>query len=93
MDGGKFDDRTKSLTEVDIGVLSEVTKDPTSFVPIESTINQELVLEDLFASDDVGVGRPRKKGPCVILDKCQVFLVHRHMPVSIIKGAMVCRGY
>jgi hypothetical protein len=68
-------------------------KDPTSLVPIESTINQELVLEDLFASDDVGVGRPRNKGPCVILDRCLVFLVHHDVPVSIIKGATICRGY
>lgn len=71
-DGGWLDNMTEYLVKVNTRVLSEAAKNPTSLVSIQSTIEQQLVFEDPFAGDDVGVRRAKNGRPGVILDEGQV---------------------
>jgi hypothetical protein len=58
-DGDRLHDRTESLIKINLGLLGEAAKDPTSFVAIKSTIRMELVAENPLPSDDVGIRRAR----------------------------------
>jgi hypothetical protein len=51
---GRLDDRTESPVVVHSVALSEAPKDPTGVVPIQSTINLDLVSEYPFVSDHIG---------------------------------------
>jgi hypothetical protein len=46
--GLRLDDRTKSLIEVDTGLLREATDHPTRLVSRKSTIGPKFMLEDPF---------------------------------------------
>jgi hypothetical protein len=46
--GRRFDDGTKSLIEIDTGLLREATNHPARFVARETTIGAKLMLEDPF---------------------------------------------
>ena len=48
-DGGRFDNGTKCLIEVDPGLLREASNDPPRLVSRESTGGVELMLEDPLA--------------------------------------------
>jgi hypothetical protein len=50
---GWLDHRAEGLIVVDAESLGEAVKDPTSLVPFQRAVGDELVLENLFASDDV----------------------------------------
>jgi hypothetical protein len=50
---GWLDHRAEGLIVVDVGSLGEAAKDPMSLVPFQRAVGDELVLENLFASDDV----------------------------------------
>jgi hypothetical protein len=63
---GRLDHQAKGLIIVNAGPLGEVTKDPTSLVPIQSDIGLELVLEDPFAGDVVGANGAHDKIPGVV---------------------------
>jgi hypothetical protein len=46
VDGGRLHNQTESLIEVNSGALRETPDDPTSLVPIERFIGEELVREN-----------------------------------------------
>jgi hypothetical protein len=47
--GGRLDDGTECLVEVDTGLLREATDHPTRFVPRKSSIRSKFMLEDPFS--------------------------------------------
>jgi hypothetical protein len=57
--GGRFDDRAKSLIVVDTVTLREATNYPSGFMTSQRTVRVELVLEDPLAGDDIGTRRSR----------------------------------
>jgi hypothetical protein len=67
-DHGRLDHRTEGIIVVDVGSLGEVVKDPVSLVPFQRAIGVKLVLENPFASDDVGANGARFKIPDVVGD-------------------------
>jgi hypothetical protein len=90
-DSSWFDDRAECLVVVNTGALSEATKDPTGFVPVEKTISMKLVAEDPFSSDHICLSRTLNKVPSVVGMKSSTFLFHGLAPVwigqSITEGA------
>jgi hypothetical protein len=60
--------------------LGEAVKDPTSLILLQTAVGVELVLEDLFASDDVGANRTRDKIPSIVGDQSVMFFFHGTMP-------------
>jgi hypothetical protein len=68
-DRGRLDHRAEGLIVVDTGSLGEATKDPTSLVPFQRAVGVELVLENLFADDDVGANGARDKIPVLLAIK------------------------
>jgi hypothetical protein len=61
-------------------------KDPTSLVPFQRAIGVELVLENLFACDDVRANGARDKIPGVVGDQGNKFFFHSATPVQIDEG-------
>jgi hypothetical protein len=76
VDGVRLDNWVESLIIVDVGPLSEATKNPMSLVPFLCAIRVGLVLEDLFAGDDVGANRMRDNIPSVVGDQSITFFLH-----------------
>jgi hypothetical protein len=58
-DRGRLDHWVEGLIIVGIGSLNEAAKDPSSLVPFQRAIRVELLLENPFASNDVGANRAR----------------------------------
>jgi hypothetical protein len=69
VDGSWLDHRVEGLIIVDIELVGEAVKDPTSLVPLQGDIGVELVIEDPIVSDDVGANRTRDKIPSVVGDQ------------------------
>jgi hypothetical protein len=76
VNGGRLDNWAESLIVVDVGPLGETVKNPTSLVSSQGAVGVELVLEDLFAGDDVGANRMRDKIPSVVGDQSIIFFLH-----------------
>jgi hypothetical protein len=53
--GSRLINWTESLEEINAWTLGEASKNPTRFVTLKGTVSGELVLENSFASDNVGV--------------------------------------
>jgi hypothetical protein len=66
--------------------LGEAVKDPTSFIPFQRAVRVELVLEDPFASDDVGANGVRDKIPGVVGDQGNKFFFYGAAPAQIDEG-------
>jgi hypothetical protein len=58
---GRLDHHAKCLIIVDVRSLSEAAKDPVRLVSFQRAIGVELVIENPFASDDVGANGARYK--------------------------------
>jgi hypothetical protein len=86
VDRGRLDHRDKGLIVVDAGSLGEVVKDPASLVPFQRAIRVELVLENPFASDDVGANMVREKIPGVFGNQGSKFFFHGVLLVWIDEG-------
>jgi hypothetical protein len=67
VDGGQLYNRVESLIVVDAGPLGEAVKKDDRI---------ELVLEDPFADEDIGVNRTRDKIPSVVGDQSIIFFLH-----------------
>jgi hypothetical protein len=76
VDGGLLDHRADGLIIVDVGPLGEAAKNPMSIVTFQGAVGVELVLEDPFASDDVGANRMRDKISSVVGHQSIIFLFH-----------------
>jgi hypothetical protein len=57
-----------------------------SLVPFQGAVGVELVLEDLFAGEDVGANRTRDKIPSVIGDQSIIFFFHGTAPGWVSEG-------
>jgi hypothetical protein len=87
-DCGRLDDETGGFGKVNARTLGETTKDPTSLVAFQRTIDVKLVLEDPLARDSVGMSGARNQVPSLVLEKrCMLFL-HSSPPIGIDKGTM-----
>jgi hypothetical protein len=73
---GRLDNRAESLIVVDARWLGEAEKNSTSLVPFQGAVGVELVLEDPFASDDIGANRIRDEITCVVGDQSIIFFLH-----------------
>jgi hypothetical protein len=85
-DHGRLDYWVEGIIIVDIALLGEATKDPASHVPFQRAVRVEVVLEDPFVGDDVGVNRVRDKIPSVVDDQGSKFFFHGAAPVQIDEG-------
>jgi hypothetical protein len=63
-------------------------KNPTSLVPFQGVIGVELMLEDLFADDDVGANRMRDKVSSVVGDQSIIFFFHNTTSGRVGEGGM-----
>lgn len=72
--------------EVDPWALREPTDDPPSLAPFQRAIRVQLVLEDPFAGDDVGVRQSRDECLGAIGLQRVEFLLHRREPRRITEG-------
>jgi hypothetical protein len=68
-------------------------KDPASLLPLQRAARVELVLENLFAGDDVGANRARNKIPCVVGDQGSKLFYHGAALVQIGEGGMNGGGH
>jgi hypothetical protein len=93
VDGCRLDNRTKSLIVIDIEPLGEAAKNPASLVQFQGAIGVELVLEDPFASDNVGANRMRDKIPSVVADQIIVFFLHGTAQGRVGEGSMDGGGH
>jgi hypothetical protein len=87
-DHGRIDHRAEGLIVVNVGSLGEAMKDPTSLVLFQRAIGVELVLENLFACDDVRANGARDKIPGVVGDQSNKFFFHGATPVQIDEDSM-----
>jgi hypothetical protein len=62
-DHARFNNRRKSLGEVDASTLTETTDHPSSLVTLKGAIGVSLVPKDPLATDDIGVRWPRDQCP------------------------------
>lgn len=85
-DGGRFDDGTESLVEVNARLLCETTNNPTCLMTSKGSIGVEFVTKDPFTTDDVSTGRGRNKSPGLVLEKSVVFFLHGLAPRGITKS-------
>jgi hypothetical protein len=69
VNGGWLDNWAESLIVVDTGTLGEAAKNPTSLVPFKGVVRVEHVLEDPFASDEVGANRMRTRSQVLLVIK------------------------
>jgi hypothetical protein len=85
-DGGRFNDGTESLVEVNARLLCETTNNPTCLVASKRSIGIEFVMKDPFATDDVSTGRGRDESPGLVLEKSVIFFLHGLAPRGITKS-------
>jgi hypothetical protein len=83
---GRLDHRAEGLIVVDVGPLGEVTKDLTSLVSVQRAVGVELLLENLFAGDNVGANGARDKISGVVGDHDSKFFFHGMMLVRVDEG-------
>jgi hypothetical protein len=87
-DRGQLDHRIECLIVVNAGSLGEAVKDAASLIPFQRAIRVELVLENTFASDDIGANGTRDKVLGVVGDQGSKFLFHGAAPVQIDEGSV-----
>lgn len=76
--GGRLDDGAEGLIVIDFRPPCEATKDPSCLVSVKGVIGVKLVLENPFASDNVGVAGLRNKLPRAVgLERGEFFLIAR----------------
>jgi hypothetical protein len=85
-DGGRFDDGTEGLVEVNARLLCETTNNPTCLVTSKRSIGIEFVTKDPFATYDVSTGRGRDESPGLVLEKSVIFFLHGLAPRGITKS-------
>jgi hypothetical protein len=90
---GRLDHRAEGLIVVDVGPLGEVAKDLTSLVSVQRAIGVELLLENLFAGDNVGANGARDKISGVVGDHDSKFFFHGTMPVRVEEGGTYEGGH
>jgi hypothetical protein len=61
-------------------------KNPTSLVPFQGDVGVELMLEDLFAGDDIGANRTRDKILSVFGDQSIIFFYYGTTPGRVGEG-------
>jgi hypothetical protein len=85
---GRVYNRAKSLVVVDLGALSETSKDPTGHIAIKGPVSTELVREDPLAGDNVRALRSGNQLPGPIADQGYVLFLHSRTPMGIGKRIM-----
>jgi hypothetical protein len=93
VDGGWLDHRAKSLIVVDAGPLGEAVKNLMRLVPFQGAIRVQLVLEDPFASDNVGANKMRDKITNVVGDQSIIFFFHGTVPGRVNEGGVDGGGH
>lgn len=83
---GGLDNRTEHLVEVDAGSLGEAAKNPACLVAVEGAVGLELVLEQPFAGDDVGLVWSWHKIPRAIGEEGVKLILHHSAPLWISEG-------
>jgi hypothetical protein len=91
-DSGGLDDRAESFIVVDTGLLGETTEHPTSLVSVQRAISMELVFENPFPGDHIGLVRPRDRIPSVVDRESIKFFLHGLAPNGISKGILTGPG-
>lgn len=86
IDGSRFDNRTKSLTKINVKLLMKTTNNPTSFITSERSIRMELMAKNPFAIDDVGTIGFGNEMPGVVANKSLIFHKHRLVPIRVFKS-------
>ena len=89
---GWLDDRTESLGEVNAGALCEAAQHPARLVALKRSIRLELVLENPFASHNVGPRWTWDKIPRAVGQEGVELLLHSASPIGIGKAAPVGPG-
>ena len=90
MHGGRFDDRTEGLAEVNAWALRESTEHQVCLVPIQGAIRHQLVLEKPLVGDKVRTFRTWNELPCVVPAQSNKLILHGETPMLIIKCGAVC---
>jgi hypothetical protein len=90
---GRLDHQAKCLIIVDVRSLSEAAKDPVRLVSFQRAVGVELVIENPFASDDVGVNGARYKILGVVGDQGSKLFFHGSVLVRIDVGGMDGGGH
>jgi hypothetical protein len=93
VDHGWLDHRAEGLIAVDAGSLGEDVKNPASLVPFQRVVGVELVLENPFASDDIGANVAWDKILGVVGDQGSKLFFHGVAPVQIDEGGDDRGGY
>jgi hypothetical protein len=81
-DGGRLDYGVEGVIVVHPETLSEPLEDLTSLVPVERAVRLELVVEDPFASDEIGPMRTRNQVPRAVRQQ-GLILLHSATPVGV----------
>jgi hypothetical protein len=84
----RLDHQADGVIVVDAESLGEVVKDPMSLVPFQRAIRVELMLENLFISDDVGANGAKDKITGVVADQGSKLFFHTVVPVQIYEGGV-----
>jgi hypothetical protein len=93
VDRGRLDHQADGVIVVDAESLGEAMKDPMSLVPFQRAVRVELMLENLFVSDDVGANGARDKITGVIADQGSKLFFHTVAPVRIYEGGVDRGGH
>jgi hypothetical protein len=88
VDHDRLDHRAEGLIVVDARSLDEVMNDPMSLIPFQRAIKVELVLENPFASDEVGANKARDKILGIAGDQDSKLFFH-HACLTLVVASMV----
>jgi hypothetical protein len=86
VDHGWLDHWAKGLIIVDVRLLGEAVKNPTSLVPVLGAVVIKLVHENPLAGDDIGANRTKNKIPGVVGDQGNKLFFHCVTPLRIGEG-------
>jgi hypothetical protein len=92
-DHGQLEHQAEGLIIVDVELLGEAVKAPTSLVAFQKSIGVELVLEDQFVGDDIGANGMRDKIVGVVGDQRSKFFFQGMEPIQIDKGSVDIGGH
>ena len=76
------------MIKIKTGMLRDPTNDPASFAAFQRAVGVELVFEDPFAGDHVGMARPRDELPGAVGQQGVVFILHRCAPGGIFQSGV-----
>ena len=85
-DGRRLDHRGEGLMEVDAGALGEPADDPSGLSTLQCAIRMQLVLEEPFAGDDIGLCGAGHERPRAVALQGVEFGLHRGQPLRITKS-------